>query len=154
MHNALTRQKAPFLAYRDTPKKHPLSCVHWIPSKNTFKAHYFHAFYSQWTQKTPTRYMFLSTTDNIDRQGVNTYHSRRGFLVNQEEYSKNQETSQTRGQSAENLKMPLIISAPLGSAQLEMGMWLKLFRGSLATCVAVTSASFIKAAPTPPYRKR
>lgn len=82
------------------------------------------------------------------------YPSQRGFLMYQEEYSKNQETSQTRGQSAENLKMPLTVTAPPCEKQPGIGMWLKIFRGSFATCVVVTSASFIEAAPMPPCRKR
>lgn len=80
--------------------------------------------------------------------------SQRGFLVNQEEYSKNQETSQTRGQSAENLKMHLTITSPPCGKQPGIGTWLKNFHGSFAAYVAVTPASFVKAIPILPCRKR
>ena len=77
-----------------------------------------------------------------------------GSLCTKKNIQKNQETSQTRGQSAENLKMYLTITAPPCEKQPGIGMWLKLFRGSFATYVAVTSDSFIEAIPIPPCRKR
>ena len=81
---------------------------------------------------------------------MNTYPSQRGFLVYQEEYSKNQETSQTRGQSAENLKLFLTITLLPGEKQPGIGMGLKIFRSSLATYVAATPTCFIETAPLPP----
>lgn len=77
-----------------------------------------------------------------------------GSLWTKKNIQKNQETSQTRGQSAENLKMHLTITAPPCEKQPGIGMWLKLFRGSFTTCVAVTPTFFVKAVPIPPYRKR